>query len=382
MSSNKNFYDILGVKKSATAEELKQAYKQLVKKYHPDISKEPNAEEKLKEITHAYSILGDENKRKQYDMLGEAAFNGGGYQDFNFSEDFDFDLSKIFSRFGFSEDDFFEEFSGFKNRGFGSHGKRQEWADLNLKTKINVDFVTSVKGGKKEIKLDKDVVCYTCEGTGSKSKSKTTCSTCGGKGRTILRKQTPFGMFAIEQLCSKCKGHGTIISDLCKSCGGKGHLKKSVTLNVDVPAGVNNGDIIRQRGAGNTHDGQSGDLFIQVFVSNHEFFKREGFDLYCEVPIIYSDLILGTKIKIKGIQDTITLTIPSGTKYETVFKISGKGVPDPNRRGLHGSLFVKVLLAEPIDVSREYKQLLERLAQIDSKTKKKIQDKFKDYISF
>ena len=198
----------------------------------------------------------------------------------------------------------------------------------------------------------------------------------------MLKKQTPFGLFAIEQLCSKCQGHGTTITDPCKSCSGKGHVKKSTTLNVDIPAGVNNGDIIRLRGAGNQHNGQAGDLFIQVFVSQHEFFRREGYDLYCEIPITYSDLILGTKIKIKGIQDSINLTIPTGTKPETIFKVTGKGVPDPNKRGLHGSLFVKVILAEPVDVNREYKELLNKLASIDSKTKKKIQDKFKDYISF
>lgn len=381
MADKKDLYEILGVKKNASQDELKQVYKQLVKKYHPDISKEPNAEEKLKEITHAYSILGDESKRKQYDMVGDSAFSGAGYQDFNFSGDFDFDLSKIFSRFGFSEDDFFEEFSGFSNRGFAG-GKRQEWAELDLKTRINIDFDLSAKGGKKEIKLDKDIACDACDGTGSKSKSRTTCSVCGGGGRTMLRKQTPFGLFAIERLCSKCQGHGTIINDPCKACNGRGHVKKSTILNVDIPAGVNNGDIIRLRGAGNTHNGRSGDLFIQVFVSAHEFFKRAGFDLYCEVPIIYSDLILGTKIKIKGIQDTINLTIPANTKPETTFKFSGKGLPDPNRRGPHGSLFVKVILTEPTDINREYKSLLEKLAQMDAKTKKKIQDKFKGYISF
>lgn len=379
MAEKKDLYEILGVKKNASAEELKHAYKQLVKKYHPDISKEPNAEEKLKEITHAYSILGDAEKRKQYDMVGDAAFSGGGYQDFNFSGDFDFDLSKIFSRFGFSEDDFFETFSGFRNTGFS---KRQEQANLDLKTKIDIDFLTSAKGGKKEFKIDKDVSCDACEGTGSKSKSKTTCSQCNGRGRTLIKRQTPFGIFAIEKLCSKCQGVGTTITDPCKSCGGKGYVKRSTNLTVDIPAGVNNWDIIRLRGAGNQQGGQVGDLFIQVFVKNHEFFRREGFDLYCEIPIIYSDLILGTKIKIKGIQDVITLNIPSGTKPGTIFKVAGKGVPDPNKRGLRGSMFVKAILAEPVDVNREYKQLLEKLAGIDAKTKKKIQDKFKDYISF
>lgn len=378
----KDLYEILGVKKSSSQEELKLAYKQLVKKYHPDISKEPNAEEKLKEITHAYSILSDENKRKQYDMVGESSYNGtGGFNYSNFSEDdFEFDLSDIFSRFGFSREDIFGDFSGFRNmRG---QGKRQEWAELDLKTRITIDFVTAVKGGKQEIKLDKDIVCVACDGTGSKSKARKTCENCGGRGRVMLRRQTPFGLFAIEQLCSKCQGHGTILSDPCKVCVGKGYVKKTTDITLDIPAGVNNGDVVRLRGAGNVHEGKAGDLFIQVFVKEHDFFKRLGYDLYCEIPIIYSDLVLGTKIKIKGIQDTINLTIPIGTRPETTFKVSGKGVPDPNRRGVHGSLFVKVILAEPIDVNREYKQLLEKLASIDNKTKKKIQDKFKSYIEF
>jgi len=378
----KDLYEIMGVKKNSSQEELKTAYKQLVKKYHPDVSKEPNAEEKLKEITHAYSVLGDENKRKQYDMVGESAYNGtgGGYSySSNFEgEDFDFDLSDVFSRFGFSREDIFGS-SGFRQ---SSHTKRQEWAELDLKTRISIDFVTSVKGGKQEIRMPKDIVCDACDGTGSKSKAKTTCSQCGGRGRTMIRKQTPFGMFAIEQLCSKCQGHGTTISDPCKVCGAKGHTKTTTTMTVDVPAGVNNGDVIRLRGGGNTHNGEAGDLFIQVFVKEHYFFKRAIYDLYCEVPIIYSDLILGTKIKIKGIQDTITLSIPAGTRPDTTFKVAGKGVPDPNRRGIHGSLFVKVILAEPVDVNREYKDLLNKLATIDAKTKKKIQDKFKAYIEF
>lgn len=374
----KDYYKILGVNKNVSEDDLKQAYKQLVKKYHPDISKEPNAEEKLKEITEAYAVLSDPAKKQQYDMYGSDGPQGSGFSSQGFSgQGFNFDFSDVFSQFDFSEDDFF---SGFRNSG--RRTKREEWADLDLKTKITIDFVTAIKGGKQEIKLEKDISCEHCNGTGSKSKSRATCSTCGGRGRTLIKKQTPFGIFAIEQTCSKCNGKGTIISDPCKSCDGKGHVKKSINLTIDIPAGVNNGDIVRLRGAGNSHNGESGDLFIQIYVKEHEFFKRENYDLYCEIPIIYSDLILGTKIKIRGIQDSINLTIPSGTRPETIFKVSGKGSPDPNKRGIHGSLFVKVILADPVDVNREYKELLHKLANIDNKTKKKIQDKFKEYIEF
>ncbi len=378
----KDYYKILGVNKNANDEDLKQAYKQLVKKYHPDISKEPNAEERLKEITEAYAVLSDPTKRQQYDMFGEEGVKGGAGFNQGFSgQGFNFDFSDIFSQFGFDEDEDSGFFQGFRNMHRG-RSQRESWAELDLRTRINIDFVTAIKGGKVSVGVYKDVVCDTCDGTGSKSKSKTTCSACGGKGRTLTKRQTPFGIFAIEQTCSKCKGEGKINTDPCKKCDGKGHVKKETILGIDVPAGINNGDVIRLRGQGNTHNGEVGDLFVSVSVTEHEFFKREGYDLYCEIPIIYSELILGTKIKIKGIQDTINLTIPAGTRPETIFKVSGKGSPDPNKRGLHGSLFVKVILAEPIDVNREYKQLLEKLANIDNKTKKKIQDKFKSYVEF
>ena len=375
----KDYYKVLGVNKNASEDDLKSAYKQLVKKYHPDISKEPNAEEKLKEVTEAYSVLSDKTKRQQYDMFGADGPQGSGFSSQGFSsQGFNFDFSDAFSHFDFSDDDFF---SNFRNMHRG-RSKRETWVDLDLRTRTNIDFVTSIRGGKVSIGIYKDVSCDACSGSGSKSKAKTTCSACNGKGKTFTRKQTPFGIFAIEQTCSKCHGEGFIVTDPCKKCDGKGHVKKETVLNIDIPAGVNNGDVIRLRGQGNTHNGESGDLFITVGVTPHEFFKREGYDLYCELPIIYSDLILGTKIKLKGIQDTINLTIPTGTKPETIFRVSGKGAPDPNRRGIHGSLYVKVILAEPLDVSREYKKLLENLAKIDSKTKKKIQDKFKNYVEF
>lgn len=373
---SKDYYKILGVNKNATAEDLKQSYKTLVKKYHPDISKEPNAEEKLKEITEAYAILSDPNKRQQYDMFGEEGVKGqaGFGQGFS-GQGFSFDFSDIFSQFGFSEEDLFSDFNTHRRRGFSRY-------DLDLKTNANIDFVTAVKGGKVSVSVYKDTACETCDSTGSKSKTKSTCSTCNGKGRTFTKKQTPFGVFAIEQTCSNCKGSGKIITNPCKTCGGTGQVRKEVVLNVNIPAGVNDGDLIRLKGQGNSYQNSVGDLFVSISVNKHDFFKREGFDLYCEIPVIFSDLMLGTKIKIKGIQDKIKLTIPAKTAPETIFRVAGKGVPDPNRRGIHGSLFVKVILAEPLDFNREYKSLLEKLRKIDIKTKKKVEELFKNYVEF
>ncbi len=376
--AGKDYYKILGVSKDASDEDLKQAYKQLVKKYHPDISKEANAEEKLKEITEAYAVLSDHDKRQQYDMFGEDATKGAGS---GFSgQGFSFDFSDIFSRFDFSDDDFF---SNLRDFGFGRRASSyKQDAELDIKTRLTIDFVTAIRGGKASVNVYKDAPCDACGGTGSKSKSSSVCRDCGGTGRVVSKRQTPFGVFSVQQTCKKCNGSGTVINDPCRKCNGSGHVKVEQAINIEIPAGVNNGDVIRLRGQGNAINGMRGDLFVSVSVKEHEFFKREGNDLYCELPIIYSELVLGTKVKIKGIPDIITLNIPSGTRPDTVFRVQGKGAPDPNKRGVHGSLFVKVILAEPVDVNREYKELLSKLSVIDSKTKKKIQERFKDYITF
>lgn len=369
----KDYYDILGVGKQASKEEIKSAYKQLAKKYHPDINKDPAAEERLKEITQAYSVLSDDQKRQQYDQFGQDAQNYSGTQGFS-SQGFSFDFSDIFSTF---EDDFF---SGF---GSSRRSRREQWQNLDIKTRVDLDFMSAAKGTKKSLNITKETICDHCSGSGSKNGKKSVCPNCNGHGSTVSRKQTPFGIFAVQQTCSKCEGTGKIVIDSCKKCSGKGVVKQTININVDVPAGINNGDYIRLREQGNERSDQKGDLFILVTVSNHEFFKRNGADLYCEIPITYGDLILGTKIDIKGIQDTINLKIPSETTPGTIFNVKGKGLPDPNKRGIHGSLFVKVVLAMPDTINKEYKDLLSKLNAVDNKsTKKKIQNKLKDYVNY
>ena len=368
----KDYYDILGVSKGSSKEEIKSAYKKLAKKYHPDVNKEEGSEDKLKEITQAYSILSDDQKRAQYDRFGADASNYGssGFS----SRGFSFDFSDLFSDF---DTDFFSNFGGFRS------SKRDEWQNLDIKTRIDLDFISAAKGTKKTINLTKEVICDFCNGTGSKSGKKTTCPECGGRGSTVTRKQTPFGLFAVQQTCHRCHGTGKIITDECKKCSGKGYVKQTSTISVDIPAGINNGDYLRLRNQGNERVDKKGDLFILISVANHEFFKRSGADLYCEVPLTYSDLVLGTKITIKGIQDTINLKVPSETTPGTIFNVKGKGLSDPNRRGVHGSLFVKVTLAMPTNVNKDYKEFLSKINSIDDKsTKKKIQQKLKEYISF
>ncbi len=377
-----DYYDVLGVSKNSTQEEIKKAYKKLAKKYHPDISKEKDAEEHLKKINEAYTVLSDTQKRQQYDTYGSAEGFGQGRQGpsgfssgFG-SSGFGFDFSDIFS--SFVDDDF----SGF-SRGFGNSGfKRQSGfsKNLDLKYSLEIDFMTSLKGGKQEINLHRDVDCDYCSGTGSKSQKKSTCSDCGGKGQTISSKKTPFGIFSVQKTCSKCGGSGEIVDDPCPFCNGRGYVHKKSSINVDIPAGVDNNDVIRLEGLGNRQGNRKGSLYLHIVVRLHDFFKRDGSDLYCEIPLTYSDLVLGTSIKIKGVNDVVNLKIPAQTQPQTVFRIKGKGATNV-RTKMHGDLYAKVKIIVPNKLSREYKKILKQLSEYEQKNlKKKILDNYKEHI--
>ncbi|MFH0906577.1 MAG: molecular chaperone DnaJ [archaeon] len=393
MTDEKDYYKTLGVKKDASQDEIKKAYKELAKKYHPDMNKESSSEENFKKINNAYSVLGDSEKRKQYDTFGEAAFNGtGGASSQGYSgsggfSGFGFDFSDIFSNFmdedsdsDYSEDSFFSSFGG---RGGGTFRRKQSSRrNLNLKYNLEIDFLTAARGGSEDIIINHDELCDACEGTGSKHKKKETCERCKGRGKTADTRRTPFGIFSIEQICSKCGGSGEIIKDPCSSCSGSGFTKKKKTITINIPAGINNQDILRVVGQGNFDKNSKGDLFIQISVKPHDFFKREGSSLYCEFPVTYTDLMLGSEIKIKGIQDIINLKVPAHTDSGTIFKIRGKGVADVNHGGVHGDLYVKVNVEIPKTISKEYKDTLIKLAELEKKTVKKgIFDKFKEFLS-
>ena len=374
--SEENLYDTLGVSKNSSKEDIKKAYKKLAKKYHPDISKEDNAEEKLKRINAAYTVLSDDTKKKQYDMYGSEGVNynqSRGSQSQGFGNNFGFDFSDIFSSFMGGED----SFSSFGNRSAQNNSRQS----LDLQFRIKISFMDAAKGIKQEIKLDRDQKCEYCSGTGSKSLKKEVCSTCKGRGQVISTKRTPFGTFSVQQVCPTCNGSGKVIKDPCPYCNGKGYRNRESKIKVDIPAGINNNDIIKLRELGNTHNNYKGDLYLHVLVEPHKFFKRDGADLYVELPLTYSELLLGTNLKIKCVQDIVNLKIPSNTSTHTLFKIKGKGLSDIHRRGLHGSLYVKVILENPKKISRDYKKVLEKLNDLEEKdTKKKIKDKYKDIL--
>jgi molecular chaperone DnaJ len=380
--SEEDLYEILGVSKNASKEEIKSAYKKLAKTYHPDISKDSDAEEKLKKINVAYSILSDDQKRKQYDTYGTQGTNFNNFrnsQGFSgFNSNFGFDFSDIFSSFmnDNEDDDMFSSF-GFGSRRTNTYSKK----DLDLKYKLEISFIDAAKGIKKEIILNRDQECEYCSGTGSKSLKKEICSTCNGRGQVISTRRTPFGTFSVQQICPTCKGKGKVIKDPCPYCNGKGYRNKESKIKVDIPAGIDNNNIIKLKDLGNIHNGRRGDLYLHILVEPHKFFKRDGADLYLELPITYSELILGANIKIKGIQDIVNVKVPPNTQTHTLFKIKGKGLSDINRRGLHGDLYIKFILENPPKISREYKNILKNIEELEEKDlKKKLREKYKDIL--
>jgi molecular chaperone DnaJ len=379
--SEKDYYSLLGVPKDASLDEIKKAYKSLAKKHHPDLAGASADPEKFKEISNAYSVLSDSEKRKQYDSYGHDAFSkgyaGNAGQGQGFSGFGGFDFSDIFNSFADDDDGFFSQFS--QRRGQG----REREENLNLVYNLELDFETAILGGKEKVEFYKDIECNYCAGTGSKNMQKDVCPTCNGRGRTVTTKRTPFGMFSVENLCSTCKGNGYVIKEPCSKCSGKGFIKDKKTLSVDIPSGINTGDVMRLREQGHNHQGVKGDLFLNISVKNHSFFKRKAQDLYCEVPVTYSDLVLGTTIKINKFKDKIKLKIPAGTENNTTFKVKGTGVSIFNRRSVPGDLYVKVYAFIPGKLDSDLKKKIKDLSSLEKELiKKEVSKDKKEYIEY
>jgi molecular chaperone DnaJ len=312
---------------------------------------------------------------------GQAYYGGQGFGG-GFSQGFSgFDFRDIFSKFMEEEED--EDEGGFFSRFTGNQrtrGSRNE-QDLNLVYKIEIDFKTTYAGGKEKLEIHKEGLCESCSGSGSISGKKVICDSCHGKGRVVTSRRTPFGMFSVQTTCSKCHGEGETISDPCKRCSGKGYEKIKRTISVDIPAGISENDVIRVKGQGNERENESGDLYLKVSVKENTFFKREGKDLYCDVPVTFTDLLLGTSFKLNLFGNLVKIKVSDHTKANTVIKIKGEGFPDVKGGGSAGSLFVKVIPAVPDKMNSEYKDLIKSLSKIeDSTIKKDIKKRFGEYI--
>ncbi len=341
---------MLGVSRSASEPEIKSAYRKLALQYHPDRNADPAAEERFKECTEAYSVLIDANKRAQYDRFGHAGVGAGGFGGFDPSIFQDFgDLSDIFgSIFGFGDI-------------FGTQTRRRSRAQRgpDLREDMTLTFEEGVFGITTEVTVRRHEPCEACKGTGvAQGKSPQTCRTCGGRGQVRYQQ----GFFSIARTCSACNGTGQVITDPCSTCRGEGRQLRERTLEVKVPAGVEDGTRIRYAGQGEAgvQGGPPGDLYIVLHVKEHKFFEREGRDLHCVVPISFPQAALGADIEVPTLEGMHTLKIPDGTQSGTEFRLRGKGVPSLNGHG-RGDLFVEVRVQTPAKLNKRQRELLQEL---------------------
>ncbi len=353
MAEKRDYYEVLGVAKSASADEIKKAYRKLAKKYHPDLNPDnQEAEAKFKEAGEAYEVLSDPDKKQRYDQFGHAgvdpnfgAGGGGGFGGFGG---------------GF---DFGDIFEGFFGGGFGgARGGRRNAPKpgSDLETGVSITFEEAAFGCEKEIHLYRTEFCAECEGSGAKSGSEvTTCSACGGSGQVRTTQRTILGNMATVTTCPTCGGKGKIVKDPCDVCKGKGKVRKSRTIKVNIPAGIDHGQSISLSGQGNVGDmgAPTGNLFVTVSVQPHEIFKRNNFDVMSEVPITFVQAALGAELEVPTLDGKVKYTIPEGTQTGTVFRLKGKGIPMLRRSG-RGDQYVKVMVEVPTHLSQKQKDLL------------------------
>lgn len=370
----KDYYDLLGVSKTATKEEIKAAYKKLAKKYHPDINKDAGASEKFKEINEAASVLGDDKKKAEYDQFGTVGSQGGmggaggGFSGFDFSN-FNFGSGSSGS-FGeeFDFGDIFDAFTGGGFSGFGRRGsgsRRQSYRGNDLRYDLEITLEDVAKGIETHISLAKLETCRKCAGSGAEDPdSEVSCTGCNGSGRITKTQRTPFGIFQTTTVCPKCRGEGKIIETPCKECHGEGRVRQSKRLTVKIPAGVDDSTRLRVAGEGEAGQkgGSPGDLYVFVSVKPHKLFERKGDDISLEVPISFSQAALGDTIEVPTLDGKAKLKITPGTQTNTVFRMAGKGIPHLNSYG-EGSENVKVIVETPKKLSRKQKELLESLAK-------------------
>jgi len=349
----RDYYEILGVSKNASQDEIKRAYRNLARKHHPDVNKESGAAEKFKEINEAYQVLSDPNKRSQYDYFGQAGGPGGfGFEGFDFGEPF-----RGFEGFG-EFTDLFDVFFGRERGGRRAGPERGE----DLRYDLHVTLEEAAQGIEKEIEVAHYTACSTCKGTGAKpGTSPIRCSTCGGSGQVKKSQRTILGSFTQIVTCPSCRGVGDVIQSPCPTCKGTGRERKRHLVKVKIPVGIDSGYRLRVAGAGNAGSKgcTPGDLYVFITVEPHPLFNRDGANLYYRTEISFIHAILGDEIKIPTLEGEATLKIPPGTQPNTNFKLKEKGMPYLNKRD-RGDLYVLVEVKIPAKISKEQEELLRK----------------------
>lgn len=376
MASSRNYYDVLGVSKTADEKEIKSAFRKLAKQYHPDINKEPGAEEKFKEIGEAYAVLSDPEKKKQYDQFGHEAFTqgaaqggfGGGFGGFSGFGAEDIDLSSIFE----------DLFGGGMFGGGSRRNSNRPTKGRDSLVKVNLSFEEAVFGCKKTINLDLDSECDSCSGKGGSGEQ--TCSTCGGRGRVVSQQRTMFGVFQSESTCPDCNGKGKTFKDVCRKCSGKGHVIKNKEIEVTIPEGVDTGYQLRisGKGAAGYNGGPNGDIYLEFNVKDHPLFERKENDIYLDVPITVTEAVLGCKKEIPTLTGSVVLDIDAGSQPGDQLRLRGKGVKDPTRKKT-GDMYVVLDVIIPTKLDKKQKDLFKDLSKTDLDTDAAFKN-FKKYL--
>ena len=355
MAEKRDYYEVLGVSKTASDSEIKSAYRKLAKKYHPDMNPgDKEAEAKFKEASEAYAILSDADKRRQYDQFGHAAFDGGaggGAGGFDFNG---FDMGDIFG-------DIFGDFFGGGGRSRSANNGPMK--GQNVRVSVHLTFEEACFGTEKEIELNIKEDCAKCHGTGAKPGTQPeTCSKCGGKGQVVFTQQSLFGVVRNVQACPDCHGTGKIIKDRCPDCGGSGYISRRKKISVSIPAGIDNGQSIRIRDKGEPgiNGGPRGDLLVQVIVGRHPIFQRQDYDIYSTAPITFAQAALGAEVRIKTIDGDVMYTVKPGTQTDTRVRLRGKGVPTTRNKQVRGDHYVTLVIQTPEHLSAEAKEALRK----------------------
>ena len=382
MADKRDYYEVLGVQKTASADDIKKAYRSLARKYHPDLHPDDKyCAEKFKEVNEAYEVLSDPSKKERYDQFGHAGvdpnYGGGGFSG-----------GAGFNPFGDMGDIFENLFGGGFGGGFG--GSTRARADAprrgqDIDTTVTIEFMEACMGVKRDIKINRLDKCPDCKGTGASAGSTPqTCPECGGRGQVKVAQRTPFGVISSQKACTKCGGKGKIVSNPCSKCGGNGRVRVSKSLSVDIPAGIDDGQMLRVSGQGDAgvNGGPSGNLNVGVRVKNHPLFEREEYDIHCEIPITYAQAVMGDELVVPTIDGNVKYSIGEGTQTGTVFRLKGKGVKKL-QRSERGDQYVKVYVEVPKNLDKKQKELLKEFeASLEDKNyekKKNFFDKLKEF---